>query len=140
MSIMTIDNLSQAYGGFDVFTNLNARIEQDSKIGLVGPNGIGKTTLLQTLAGVLQTDGGSVNLMQGAKIGYLRQEAVLAFADRDNGLYNEMLTVFERVFTMQDEMREIENRMADSTATDEEYERYGDLQEKAEFYDLYDYE
>jgi ATP-binding cassette subfamily F protein 3 len=140
MSILTIDNLSQAYGGFDVFMNLNARIERDSKIGLVGPNGIGKTTLLQTLAGVIDNEGGSVNLLQGAKIGYLRQEAVLAFADRDNGLYNEMLTVFERVFTMQDEMREIEHRMADSTATDEEYERYGDLQEKAEFYGLYDYE
>ena len=140
MSIMTLNNLSQAYGGFDVFINLNARIETDSKIGLVGPNGIGKTTLLQTLAGVMDSSEGSVNLQQGAKIGYLRQEAVLAFADRENTLYNEMLLVFDRVFQMQDEMRVIEHKMADMTATDAEYELYGELQEKSEFYGLYDYE
>ncbi|MDQ7024891.1 MAG: ABC-F family ATP-binding cassette domain-containing protein [Anaerolineae bacterium] len=140
MSIMTIDNLSQAYGGFDVFMNLNARIEQDSKIGLVGPNGIGKTTLLQTLAGLMDAYSGSVNLMRGAKIGYLRQEAVLAFADTGNTLYKEMLTIFDRVFKMQATMHIIENKMADSTATDDEYQHYGELQEKAELYGLYDYD
>ncbi len=140
MSIVTFEDLGQAYGGFDVFTGLEGRIEQDSKIGLVGPNGIGKTTLLQVLAGIEEPFMGDVNLRKGAKVGYLRQEAVLAFADTTNKLYDEMLTVFQRVFDLQDAMREIEEKMADGSASEEDFEQYGDHQEKAEFYGLYDYD
>ncbi len=140
MSILTFEDLGQAYGGFDVFTGLNGRIELDSKIGLVGPNGIGKTSLLQVLARMEEPFAGDVNLRKGSRVGYLRQEAVLAFADTGNKLYDEMLTVFQRVFELQDAMREIEERMADGTATEEDFEQYGDHQEKAEFYGLYDYD
>ena len=52
MTILSFDNFSQAYGSFDVFRGLDGKIFSDSKIGLVGPNGIGKTTLLQALAGL----------------------------------------------------------------------------------------
>ncbi|MGJ3238094.1 MAG: ribosomal protection-like ABC-F family protein [Anaerolineae bacterium] len=140
MSILSFDNLSQAYGGYDVFSSLDGKILADSKIGLVGPNGIGKTTLLQTLAGLTEPFEGNVTRADSLRIGYLRQEAVLAFADRDNTLHNEMLLVFEQVFTMEEQMRTIETRMADGSATDEDYDLYGDLQVKVELYGLYDYQ
>jgi len=140
MSILTFDNLSQAYGGTDVLNGLNGRIEPDSKIGLVGPNGIGKTTLLQTLAGIAEPFGGNLKVSDDIRIGYLRQEAALAFADTNNTLYQEMLTVYERVFAMEKRMRELEASMADGSAADDDYESYGDLQDRAEFYGLYDYE
>jgi len=140
MSILTFDNLGQAYGGYDVFTGLDAKILDDSKIGLVGPNGIGKTTLLQTLAGLEDPFEGDVIKSDTLRIGYLRQEAVLAFADKENTLHNEMLLVFERIFKMERLMRVIEERMADSTASDDDYDHYGDLQIQVELYGLYDYE
>lgn len=140
MSLLTFENLSHAYGGYDVFSRLSGRIEPDSKIGLVGPNGIGKTTLLQLLAGLDTPFGGDVHLLAGTRIGYLRQEAVLAFADTSNSLYDEMRSVFERVFHMEQHMRSIEQKMADSSATDQDYETYGLLQEKVELGGLYDYE
>lgn len=140
MSILTFNNLSQAYGAFDVFTGLDGQIEPDSKIGLVGPNGIGKTTLLQTLAGLTDPFEGDISMSDSLRIGYLRQEAVLAFADKENSLHNEMLLVFERVFEMEREMRDIEAKMADSTASDDEYDHYSYLQDKAELGGLYDYE
>lgn len=140
MSILSFDTLSRAYGGYDVFTGLDGKIESDSKIGLVGPNGIGKTTLLQTLAGLEEEYDGDLYTADNLRIGYLRQEAVLAFADKDNTLYNEMLVVFERIFKMERLMRVIEERMADGTATDEDYDDYGDYQIQVELYGLYDYE
>ena len=81
MSIMTITNLGQSFGAFDVFQGLTAGIPNDGKIGLVGPNGIGKTTLLLILAGLAQPSSGSMHLAKGKRLGYLRQEAVEAFAE-----------------------------------------------------------
>lgn len=140
MSILSFDKLSRAYGGNDIFINLDGKIEVDSKIGLVGPNGIGKTTLLQLLAGVEETLTGDIYRADNLSIGYLRQEAVLAFADKENTLGNEMMLVFERVFEMERKMRSIEEGMADGSATDDDYDLYGDLQIKVELHGLYDYE
>jgi ATP-binding cassette, subfamily F, member 3 len=140
MAILTFDNLSQAYGGDDVFIGLDGRILDDSKIGLVGRNGIGKTTLLQTLTQLEAPYDGDVHLADGARIGYLRQEAALAFARRDHTLYDEMLTVFARVFQWQADMHAIEHRMGDGSATDADYDRYSELVELVEFYGGYDYE
>src|SRR6187402_934460 len=113
MSILSFDKLSQSFGAFDVFSELKGKIESDSKIGLVGPNGIGKTTFLQTLVGLKESTNGTISFGKGMTFGYLRQEAVLAFGDRENTLYNEMLLVFERVFEMERQMRRIEEGMAD---------------------------
>ena len=85
MSILSISNLGQSYGDFDVFLGLTASIPNDGKVGLVGPNGIGKTTLLRILAGLDTPSTGSVNFSQGTRIGYLRQEAMEAFADKGQG-------------------------------------------------------
>lgn len=140
MSILSFDRLSRSYGGHDVFTSLDGKIDVDSKIGLVGPNGIGKTTLLQLLAGVEDTLKGEIYRNNNLSIGYLRQEAVLAFADKENTLQNEMLLVFEQVFEMERKMRSIEDGMADGTATDDDYDLYSDLQIKVDLHGLYDYE
>ena len=140
MSILSISNLTQSYGDFDVFVGLNATISNDGKVGMVGPNGIGKTTLLRVLAGLDQASAGSVHTARETRIGYLRQEAMEAFAGRDNTIYTEMLTVFQGIKAREAELRELEHQMADQGADDSLLARYSAAQEAFERAGGYDYE
>src|SRR5512142_1508924 len=94
MSILTADSLGLSFGAFDLFKGISVTIANDSKIGLIGPNGVGKTSLMLIMAGINKPTTGEVHIARGRRLGYLRQEAVAAFADRNNSVYNEMLTVF----------------------------------------------
>src|SRR5690349_20902102 len=108
MSILTASGLAQRLGATDVFTGISATIPHAARIGLVGPNGIGKTTLLRLLAGLDQPARGSVHRAQGLRIGYLRQEAVEAFAGRSHSVYDEMLTVFARLLAQAADLAALE--------------------------------
>ncbi|MFN8488400.1 MAG: ABC-F family ATP-binding cassette domain-containing protein [Caldilineaceae bacterium] len=139
MSILSISNLGQSYGDFDVFLGLTASIPNDGKVGLVGPNGIGKTTLLRILAGLDTPSTGSVNLAQGTRIGYLRQEAMEAFAERDNTLIAEMLTVFGDIKVQEAQLNELQERMARNSSA-ELLAQYSALHDAFELAGGYDYE
>jgi ATP-binding cassette, subfamily F, member 3 len=114
-------------------------IETDAKIGLVGPNGIGKTTLLLILYGLAQPTTGKVHRVQELRMGYLRQEAMQAFAEKENTVYEEMLTVFAGIQEQEARMRELEERMADDYSS-EVLEEYGAIQEHFERLGGYDYD
>lgn len=139
MSILTATNLGHAFGALDVFSNISVSIPNDAKIGLVGPNGVGKTTLLRILAGVSQPDTGSVQWARGSRMGYLRQEAVQAFAGREHSVYEEMLTVFSDLRAQQARLQEMEATMALSHAPALVAE-YGAAQEQFELAGGYEYE
>jgi ATP-binding cassette subfamily F protein 3 len=138
--MLTLNNLGQTFGDFDVFTGLNAVIPNDAKIGLVGPNGIGKTTLLRVLAGLDVAHVGSVTAAQGTRIGYLRQEAMDAFARRANTIYAEMLTVFGDIKAQEAALHELELRMAGDGANPEVLDEYSVAQQAFELAGGYDYE
>ncbi len=138
MSILTATNLGQSFGAFDVFRGVTVSIPNDAKIGLVGPNGIGKTTLLLILAGIAQPSAGNVHLAKGRRLGYLRQEAIEAFARRENTVYGEMLTVFAGLHDKQRRLHEMEEAIAggDESLLD----AYGALQEAFAQAGGYDYD
>lgn len=139
MSILTISNLGVSFGDYDVFMGISASIPNDGKIGLVGPNGIGKTTLLRALAGLVQPSAGRITLARGTRIGYLRQEAVDAFAGRHNSVHDEMLKVFAEVRKQETHLRDLEHRMAENHS-DELLAEYSAAQEVFEHAGGYDYE
>ena len=140
MSLITTENLGLSFGAFDLFLGITVHVPNDGKIGLIGPNGIGKTSLVRILAGLDQPTAGRVYLARGRRIGYLRQEAVDAFADRTNTVYEEMLTAFEDLRAQQTRLNELEARMSAGDHAEALLQQYGDLQHAFEQNGGYNYE
>jgi ATP-binding cassette subfamily F protein 3 len=140
MAILTTSNVGQSFGAFDLFYGVSVGIPNDGKVGLVGPNGIGKTTLLLILAGRAQPAVGNIHLAKGARIGYLHQESARAFADPQRTVYAEMLTLFAGLRAEEDRLREMEAAMAEGDFSDALFAEYSRAQEQFELAGGYDYE
>jgi ATP-binding cassette subfamily F protein 3 len=139
MAILKLAGIAQAFGAVTVFSGLNGAIESHEKVGLVGPNGIGKTTLLLLIAGITEPYQGTITHSDGVQIGYLRQEAVDAFALKQNTLYDEMLTVFAGMSAREARLRELEELMA-TDYSEAVMEEYSAIQEEFDRLGGYDYE
>lgn len=144
MPVLSANNLGVSFGAFDLFKGITVTIANDAKIGLIGPNGVGKTTLLMVLAGINQPTTGQVFTARGRRMGYLRQEAVEAFANRENTVYSEMLAVFSDLHKQQERLHELEAQMARKDISEAELEavldQYGRLQEAFDKAGGYDFE
>ena len=140
MAILTFSNLGQSFGAVDVFSGASASIPNTGKVGLVGPNGIGKTSLLLVLAGLSTPSTGSVQRARGKQIGYLPQEAAGAFDGREQTVYEEMLTLFAKLRRNEERLRQLEAEIAAGDADKVLLERYGVALEHFEHAGGYEYE
>ncbi len=86
---LEVSALAKGYGGAPLFSGLDLTIEVGERVAIIGPNGIGKTTLLRCLAGDLTPDGGTVKWSENSKLGYFAQDHAADFAD-DTRLYDWM--------------------------------------------------
>ena len=109
MIILTIQNLKKAFGGNVVLKDVNLVLQDRQRMGLVGVNGCGKTTLLKILAGQEHEDGGTISLMKGIRIGYMEQQYAV---QGDSTVFEELKQVFEPVFAMEEKLRALEAQMA----------------------------
>ncbi|MCC6260101.1 MAG: ABC-F family ATP-binding cassette domain-containing protein, partial [Anaerolineales bacterium] len=134
MPLITTNSLTKSYGATDIFSGLNVSIEKGSRLGIVGPNGVGKTTLLRILAGEDESSQGSVTRSKGVRCGYLSQEADFKM---QGTLWDACHSVFEDLIKQQSEMHRLEELMATDHAVLEEY---GKLQEDFERRGGYTYE
>ena len=78
MSLAVFDDVSLHFGKKTIVDELDLRLGNDDRIGLIGPNGSGKTSLLRMLAGEQAPDGGRVHLRGGLRLGYLPQDIELS--------------------------------------------------------------
>lgn len=140
MALLTAHNISQAFGAFDVFSGVGGSIPNGGKVGLVGPNGVGKTTLLLILAGLSKPSAGSVQLAKGTRLGYLPQEAAQAFAEQEHTVFEEMLTVFDNLRQDEAHLRQMEQQMVDGNHSEELLADYSQRQERFEHVGGYDYQ
>ncbi|GIP35146.1 ABC-F family ATP-binding cassette domain-containing protein [Paenibacillus sp. J2TS4] len=108
--LLQASNISKSYGVRPVLTNISLQILERERIGLVGVNGAGKSTLLQILAGELSYDSGEIFKAKETRIGYLAQNSGL---NSDRTIYQEMREVFAHLLKLEQELRELETRMAD---------------------------
>jgi ATP-binding cassette subfamily F protein 3 len=140
MSVLSAQNLGLSFGAFDLFRGISVTIANDGKIGLIGPNGIGKTSLMMILAGLNQPSSGSIHVARGRQLGYLRQEASDAFARDNNTVYAEMLTAFADLQKQQAHLHKLEADMAAGYYSEEVLTTYGELQATFEHAGGYDYD
>jgi len=137
MSILTASGLAKSYGAQDVFWDVSIQIARGDKIGLVGPNGEGKTTLLRILAGLEEPSAGTVQRARGLQVGYLPQIAEL---DGERTVYAEMLATFADLRAQQVELHRLEEAMADPDHREETMRRYDELLTSFELAGGYTYE
>ena len=109
--MISINSLTVAYGGFTLLDNISFHISENDKIGLVGKNGAGKSTVLKLICGLQSPTSGKVSLSAGLRIGYLPQ---IMEHHRGKSVIDEAMTAFSEIFALEDEldslMKELEVR------------------------------
>ena len=123
--MISIDNLTVAWGGFTLLDNINFHISSSDKIGLVGRNGAGKSTLMKLIVGLQSPSSGHIDKPSGVTIGYLPQ-----IMEHHKGLsvLDETMTVFAETSELQKEIDAIGEELA--IRTDYESEAYAALIER----------
>ena len=94
MAILTVSNLSVSFADRTLFDNISFRLERGDKVGLIGANGTGKTTLFRVLTGRLEQSGGGVVKEKDLRLGYMEQYSC---SNSDNTVYSELLSVFDEL-------------------------------------------
>ena len=139
--MIQLTDAGKRFGPKILFQNLNWLITPRDRVGLVGANGTGKTTLLKVLAGVEGLDYGTITRQRGTNTGYLPQDG-LSLSGRT--VFAECLSVFSEVHEMQREMEELAHRMAEVDHASPEYaqiaERFHRVQAEMQSRDGYSIE
>lgn len=90
--LITLDNVAFGYGGNLIFEKVSFALNEGERVGLIGANGEGKTTLIKLILGELESDAGSVIRKNGLKTGYLEQNGGY---ESGNTVYAEMRAIFK---------------------------------------------
>ncbi len=137
MSLISASNLAKSYGPEDIFSGISLSIPKNARIGLVGSNGVGKTTLLRVLIKEENASEGSVQYARNLRIGYLPQEASL---ESGQTLWDECLVVFDELLAWQAQLRQMESQMGDDHDDAAFLQKYSRLRERFERADGYTFE
>lgn len=137
MALITATNLAKSFGPVDIFSGISLSIPYGARIAIVGPNGVGKTTLLRILLGHEEPTSGSVERARQIKTGYLPQEAELSGT---HTLWEECLKAMVALLEMEAELARLEQAMGDPIQAEAALVRYGSLQEEFERRGGYIYE
>jgi ATP-binding cassette subfamily F protein 3 len=129
MSLIKATNLAKSFGALDIFEGISLSVPQNARIAIVGPNGVGKTTLLRILVGLDFPNRGAVQHANDLSIGYLPQEATHV---TKGTLWGLCLTAFEDLLGMQATLEEMIKAMSDPTKAEEAVARYGSLEQTFE--------
>ena len=123
--MISLDDVTVAYGGFVLLDRINFHISETDKIGLVGKNGAGKSTIMKMICGLQSPTSGQIDMPAHISVGYLPQ---IMEHHRGRTVLEEALTAFDKENELEEEIR----RVTDELAHREDYESqdYLDLAER----------
>lgn len=123
--MLQLKNIDKFFADRKIFSAIDWHIRPTDRIGLCGENGAGKSTLLKLLAGLVESDGGVLQIAKGTTFGYLPQDGLL---HRGNSLFVETKSALDDLQQMEVELRQLESTIS-NTADVAELERYAELQQ-----------
>lgn len=118
--VLGVNNVSKLFSSDIVLERVTFRIDAREKVALVGRNGTGKTTLLKLITGQMEPDTGSVHLVRGAKVGYLRQESPV---QSGRTVLQEAESALEHKLALHKRLEELEKAIAENP-TDDDLDEY----------------
>ncbi len=139
MPVLSVHNLSMTYIEHNLFTDVSFNIEPRDKVGFIGANGVGKTTIFRIINGEVSPVSGTVSISKDTRVGYMQQHAC---THPERSIYDEVLSVFDYLREMHDEIEELSKKIENSegdldlaiarqTQLIELYEREGGLTYKS---------
>ena len=107
MSCISVQNLSLSFGEKTLFDNVSFDVYEKDKIGFVGANGVGKTSLFKILTGEYQPTSGAAFLGKNVKLGYMEQHT----CSENKTVYEELISVFDDLIKLEKELDAIASRL-----------------------------
>ena len=132
MIILSVKNLTLSFGADDIFSGVSFELQKGERMGFIGSNGSGKTSMLKIICGQLEKSAGSVDKSDAVTINYLSQ---LSDYTSQLTIWQDVMSVYDDVFEKEERLREIEHEMAHSP---EDLERLSKLYDRLtrEFEDM----
>ncbi|MFT3745547.1 MAG: ABC-F family ATP-binding cassette domain-containing protein [Pyrinomonadaceae bacterium] len=133
--LFRLSDVKKSYGGTEILKGVSFQVNPNEKVGLVGRNGAGKTTVFRVITGQEAADEGDVIKMNGLKLGLLDQHVDFGEAET---VHTAALSAFKEIHDIEAEMRLLEKQM-ETDYSDAVLERYADLQTAFEHADGFSY-
>ena len=113
MIVLSCNNLNKSFGIDTILENISFTVNEGDKVGIIGVNGTGKTTLFKVLSGIYGYDSGDIYLGKGVEIGYLEQNTNF---QSEKSIYKEVLEVFSDLMEMENYIRNLEIRISEESS------------------------
>lgn len=110
MIVLSVKNLSLSFGANDIFWDTSFSLKKGRRLGFIGSNGSGKTSLLKIICGQLEKSSGDIKKSDSTSINYLSQ---LSDYTSELTVWEDVISVYDDVFDMENKLRDIEEKMAD---------------------------
>ena len=108
MIVLSAQNVAKSFGINTVLKDVSFTLQQGDRMGLVGVNGCGKSTLMKIVAGLDAPDSGEISMVRGTRVGYLAQQDMVTHGA---SIWAELEKVYEPVFEMEKRLRVLEKEM-----------------------------
>lgn len=129
MIVLSGNDISVSFGGETLFHDVNFRLEENGRAGLVGVNGCGKTTLMHVINGRQEAETGGISKAAGIKIGCMEQYVI---RDDNITLYDEVLEIFRPLIDAENELADIAVAIDTGDHSEQTLSRQMQLQERFE--------
>lgn len=116
--LVTLDSVAFGYGYNLIFEKVSFALNEGERVGLIGANGEGKTTLIKLILGELETDAGQIARKNGLKIGYLEQNGGY---ESGNTVYAEMLEIFRQELSAVEKLSALSAELSQTAFLSHEY-------------------
>lgn len=113
MIILSCNNLTKSFGVESILENISFTVNEGDKIGVIGVNGTGKTSLFKIISGIYGYDSGEIYTSKDCEIGYLEQNTNFY---SDNTIFTEVLEVFSDLIKMEEDLRKMECEISDKSS------------------------